>query len=66
MNPALLQHEVNILLTLDVGDPEGFHAKEDKLYVKVLQAISDGARNPRKLAAILLQTRAEEHTRWYA
>lgn len=65
MNTQLLQEEVDRVISM-AGDPEAFHLIEDDLYVKVLQAIADGARNSKKLASIVLQTRKEQHDRWYA
>ena len=48
------------------GDDEGAHAAEDELYINVLAAIAEGARNPRKLAAAALETRQLGFARWYA
>jgi hypothetical protein len=47
-------------------DDEVAHSAEDRLYIDVLQAIANGADNPRELAAAALATQGIEFARWYA
>jgi hypothetical protein len=48
------------------SDPETAHSAEDQLHDDVLQAIADGADNPRELAAAALATLKIEFPRWCA
>lgn len=47
-------------------DPEIAHPLEDGLRRDVLEAIANGAANPRELAAAVLATSDIEFPRWYA
>ena len=47
-------------------DPELAHSEEDSLHASVLQAIADGADDPRELAALALTTEDLEFPRWCA
>lgn len=49
-----------------VDDPETAHSAEDQLHQDVLQAIADGAAEPRLLARAALKTLKLEFSRWYA
>lgn len=47
-------------------DPEAAHTIEDKLWCDVLTAISEGAENPKELAAKALESLNIEFPRWCA
>lgn len=47
-------------------DDEAAHSAEDSLHADVLQAIADGAENPRELAAAALATLKIAFARWCA
>lgn len=48
------------------GDPEAAHGAEDDLWREVLEAIADGAEDPRLLARLALGTAGFLFERWYA
>ena len=48
------------------GDDEAQHSREDTLHQKVLQAIANGASEPRLLAQAALKTRKIIFERWCA
>lgn len=47
-------------------DDEGAHGNEDALWEEVLEAIAEGASNPKALAREALATRAIDFARWCA
>jgi hemerythrin-like domain-containing protein len=47
-------------------DPEVAHSKEDALYLDVLRAIANGAKNSKELAKEALKTESIDFSRWYA
>lgn len=50
-----------------VGDPQGAHYEEDRLYKDVLIAISEGTcDDPRACASAALKARGLGFPRWYA
>ncbi len=48
------------------GDNEDAHIQQDMLYEAVLRAIAKGVRNPKLLAAKMLEVEDIEFIRWYA
>jgi hypothetical protein len=53
-------------LAEDRKDYEAAHGVEDELWMRVLEAIRDGAENPSELARIALKTGEIDYPRWYA
>ena len=49
-----------------VSDPEAAHAREDALYVEVLEAIAAGSPQAVELAKAALMTQNTDHERWCA
>lgn len=50
----------------DTHESEDLHAMEDALWEIVVQAIVEGAKNERDLAAEILKTREINFPRWYS
>jgi len=48
------------------GDHEAAHIAEDELYIKVLEAIASGYKNPDGLAIAALEAKDIEFDRWCA
>lgn len=66
MTPEQVREQVEHIRVNAHIDPEARHCEQDTVYIDVLQAIADGADNPRELAAEAVKIDDIDFPRWYA
>jgi hypothetical protein len=66
VSPDDVRARVQAIARVAERSPELAHGRQDDLWLSVLQAIADGAENPRELAAEAIKADDVNFPRWYA